>query len=328
MASEIVTFGEAMLRLSPPGNLRIEQADTFDIQFGGAELNTGVALAQIGRNTEWVSRLPDNALGRLIAGRTREAGVSTEHVLFAPGERLGLFFLEQGASPRASGIEYDRVHSAASRIAPAMVDWKKVFDGAKWFHVSGITAAISPTAAATVTEALQAACAAGLDISFDPNYRSKLWSVEAAKAWYKANIEYVDVLVASPDDASLFFDIPKAEPDDMLKALADACKLKAVAFTTRKGDSVWRDEYAGKLWHGGKVFESKAYDVEVVDRIGAGDAFAAGLIDGLLDDDPQRAVEFGAAMGALKHTVPGDLLFTTRKEVEQVVAGAGLRVRR
>ena len=325
---EIITFGEAMLRLCPPDHLRIEQADRFNVQIGGAELNTGVGLAQLGRSVGWVSRLPNNPLGRLIVGRIRETGVTTDHVLFADNERLGLFFLEEGAAPRSSSIIYDRVNSACSNIRPGMVDWPNVFEGAKWFHVSGITAAISPNAAEVVLESLQAAKAAKLTVSFDPNYRSKLWSHEAAKAWYAKAIGFVDVLISSPEDAERYFEVKESDPEQSLRVLADRYYLKAAAYTFRSGESVWRDEYGAKLCCGGQVFASKTHAVDVVDRIGAGDAFAAGLIDGLLRNEPQSAVEYGAALGALKHTIPGDFVFTTRNEIEELIRGSSLRVKR
>jgi 2-dehydro-3-deoxygluconokinase len=327
--SEIITFGEAMLRLSPPDHLRIEQADRFEAQLGGAELNTGVGLAQLGHKVSWISRLPNNPLGRLIAGRVRETGVSTEHILYADGERLGLFFLEQGAAPRASSICYDRANSACANIKPGMVDWDRVFKGAKWYHVSGITAAISKTAAATVTESLQAAQAAGLKVSFDPNYRSKLWSHSAAETWYLDNLKYVNVLISSPEDATRYFGIDETDPEASLRKLAKKYELLTTAYTFRGGSSVLRDVYSAKICAFGKVYTSKEYPIEVVDRIGAGDAFAAGLIDGLLHGDANLAVEQGAAMGALKHTIPGDFVFTTREELNEIMkSDGGLRVKR
>src|SRR5437764_3044983 len=173
---EVVTFGEAMVRLAPPGFRRLEQARSLDVQVGGAELNTAVCLARLGHTSAWVSRLTDNPLGRLIANHAREAGVSTEHVLFTPEDRVGLYFLEFGAAPRASSVIYDRKGAAIAGIKPGMVDWARVFAGAKWFHVSGITPALSASAAETTREAMQAARAAKVGTSVDLNYRVKLWS--------------------------------------------------------------------------------------------------------------------------------------------------------
>src|SRR5437764_5863356 len=180
MSHEVVTFGEAMIRLSPPDYRRLEQAHSLDVQVGGAELNTAVGLARLGRKTAWVSRLTDNPLGRLIANRAREAGVSSEHVLFTPDDRVGLYFLEFGAAPRASSVLYDRKGAAIAGVRPGTVEWAKVFQGARWFHVTGITPALSGTAAETTREALQAARQAGVRTSIDLNYRVKLWSTGEA----------------------------------------------------------------------------------------------------------------------------------------------------
>jgi 2-dehydro-3-deoxygluconokinase len=324
----IVCLGEAMLRFTPTGKDRLEQAHAFDVHCGGAELNTGIALAQLGHAVDWVSRLPDSPLGRLLAGRLRETGVSIRHVQWAKGERLGLFFLEEGASPRPSAIEYDRADSAAARMHSGCFDWQAIFTGADWFHVSGITAAISASAGAVVTAAMQLAHAQGIPISFDPNFRSKLWLESDARAWYLRHLPLVHTLITSPEDAVKFFGLTMAEPEELLAGLAERYQLKAVAFTFRKGQSVWQNSYGAMLYHANRLYRSREYSVEIVDRIGAGDAFAAGLIDGLLSADAGQAVEYGAALGALKHTIPGDYVRTTRAEVADVAAGANLRVKR
>src|SRR5438093_8181728 len=176
MAYEVITFGEAMIRLSPPNFRRLEQARSLDVQVGGAELNTAVGLARLGRSAAWVSRLTRNPLGRLIANHAREAGVSTEHLLWTDEDRVGVYFLEFGAAPRASSVLYDRKGAAIANVRPGMIDWKKVFSGAKWFHVTGITPALSATAAETTREALQEARSAKVGTSIDLNYRAKLWS--------------------------------------------------------------------------------------------------------------------------------------------------------
>src|SRR5438874_6594378 len=180
MPFDVITFGEAMIRLNPPNFGRLETARSLDVQVGGAELNTAVALARLGRRAAWVSRLTNNPLGRLIANQASEAGVRTEHILWTNDDRVGVYFLEFGAAPRASSVLYDRKGAAIAGIKPGMVSWAKVFAGAKWFHVTGITPALSPSAAETTREALQAARAAGLGISIDLNYRAKLWTQEEA----------------------------------------------------------------------------------------------------------------------------------------------------
>lgn len=328
MTCEVVTFGEAMLRLTPPGRQRVEQAATFDVQVGGAELNAACGLAQLGRAASWVSRLTDNGPGRLIAARARAAGVDTRRVVWTGDGRVGLFFLEEGAAPRASRIVYDRADSAFARIAPGMVPWADVFDGAKWFHVSGISLAVSASAAEVAREALAAAKSSGVTVSFDPNYRAKLWPLADAARTLSECLRSVDVLISSEDDAVRLFGVAPGEPADLASRLRDAYGVTTVAFPRRDGTSVLRDRITATAFQAGRGFTARSYEIEVVDRIGAGDAFAAGLIDGLLDGDVQRALDQATALAALKHTVPGDSVWTSREELGMILAGAGLHVRR
>src|SRR6516162_3194691 len=207
MPHDIVTFGEAMVRLSPPNFQRLEQARSLDVQIGGAELNTAVALARLGLSAAWVSRVTDNPLGRLLLDQARSAGVSVEHVLTTPEDRVGVYFLEFGAAPRASSVLYDRKGSAIAAIRPGMVDWSKVFAGAKWFHLTGITPALSPTAAETTREALRAARAAGVRTSIDPNYRAKLWTQKEAGRCMTDCMHDCDVLITTEEDVERVFDI-------------------------------------------------------------------------------------------------------------------------
>src|SRR6266851_1398850 len=200
MPYEVITFGEAMVRLSPPNFRRLEQARSLDVQAGGAELNTAVGLARLGRSAAWVSRLTRNPLGRLIANQAREAGVSTEHVVWTDEDRVGIYFLEFGAAPRASSVLYDRKSAAIANIRPGTVNWPAVFQGAKWFHVTGITPALSPSAAETTREALQAARAARVQVSIDLNYRAKLWSQAEAGHWMTDFMQYCDVLITTEED--------------------------------------------------------------------------------------------------------------------------------
>jgi 2-dehydro-3-deoxygluconokinase len=326
--TDVLTFGEAMVRLTPPHFRRLEQAYSLDVEIGGAELNTAVGLARLGRNVGWVSRLTDNPLGRLIANRARETGVAVDRVLFTDSDRVGLYFLELGAAPRASGIVYDRADSAMARVAPGMIDWASAFRGVGWFYVTGITAALSPSSAAATMEALKAAKAAGLATALDPNYRAKLWSVEAARTWLTEAIPFVDVLVSNPEDVERFFGVPG---DDIEWAAADAAsrlRLKAIALTLRQTPSVWRNTVSAVGYAAGRFVRSKSYEVEIVDRLGSGDAFTAGLLHGLLDDDLEGGLECGVAMSALKHSVPGDFPWLTKAEVDALVQGGGLRISR
>lgn len=326
--AEIVTFGEAMIRLSPPSFRRLEQAQSLDLQVGGAELNTAVALARIGRASAWVSRLTDNPLGRLIANRGREAGVDTSHVLFTKSDRVGLYFLEFGAAPRASSVLYDRKDAAIARIAPGMISWAKVFAGARWFHVTGITPALSSTAAESTREALQSARAAGLRTSIDLNYRNKLWSPEEAGRWMREFMQWCDVLITTEEDVNKVFGI-KAENDEAVaRKLTEEFPIKVVAITLRDNPLVWRNSWTAIAYSAGQLHKTRSYEVEIVDRLGAGDSFAAGLIHGLLDNDLQKGLDFGVALSAIKHSIPGDFAWITRDEVETLLKGGGLRISR
>src|SRR3954447_6268309 len=199
---DVITFGEAMIRLAPPNFRRLEQATSLDLQVGGAELNTAVGLARLGRSSAWVSRLTDNPLGRLIANRAREAGVDTRFVQFTKEDRVGLYFLEFGAAPRGSSVLYDRKDAAIAEVKPGTIKWAEVFSGAKWFHVTGITPALSATAAETTREALQAARSAGVRISIDLNYRNKLWSPADAGRWMREFMQLCDVLITTEEDVA------------------------------------------------------------------------------------------------------------------------------
>ena len=324
---DVIAFGEAMVRLAPPHFQRIEQARAFDIEVGGAELNTAVGLVRLGRSVEWVSAVPDNPLGQVVVNRVREAGVSTHFVQTTDG-RCGLYFLEFGAAPRASSILYDRADSSISRVVPGQFDWPRIFAGARWFHVTGITAALSANTAEVVAEALRAAKAAGLGTSIDLNYRSKLWTTAEAGKTMATLIGGLDLLVATEGDAEQLFGIRGASFTEVAKQFTERFGVTHVAGTKRETPLVWRNRFGAVGYANGTFHETPWYEVEIVDRLGAGDALASGLIHGLLDGDFAKGLEYGAAMGAIKHTIPGDLPWISKDEVEAVMNGAGLRIRR
>lgn len=328
MSSEIITFGEAMVRLSPPNFRRLEQTPSLDVYIGGAELNTAVALARLGRSSAWVSRLTNNPLGRLIANRAREAGVTTEHVLWTDDDRVGVYYLEFGATPRASSVLYDRKGAAIANIRPGMAPWAKVFAGCKWFHVTGITPALSPGAAETTREALQAARAAGVRTSIDLNYRVKLWSPADACRWMTEFMQWCDVLITTEEDTERVFGITGKDFEDVASQLARRFPLQVVAITLRENPLVWKNSWTAIAYRQGKVFRTRTFEVEIVDRLGAGDSFAAGLIHGLLDDDLQKGLDYGVAASAIKHSIPGDFAWITRGEVEALLKGGSLRISR
>ncbi|MSR48955.1 MAG: sugar kinase [Gemmataceae bacterium] len=328
MAFEVITFGEAMIRLSPPGFRRIEQAKSLDLQVGGAELNTAVAVSRLGHSASWISRLPDNPLGRLVANHAREAGVDTSHVMYSKDERLGLYFLEFGAAPRASSVIYDRKGSAIAAVQPGMVPWAKVFAGSKWFHVTGITPALSASSAAVTREAMMAAKAAGVKTSMDLNYRVKLWTTTEAGNCLSDLMQYCDVLITTEEDVEKVFGITGSNYEEVAAKVADKFKLDIVAITLRENPLVWRNTWTGMAYQKGKVYKTRTYEVEIVDRLGAGDSFAAGLIHGLLGGDLQNALDWGVATSAIKHSIPGDFAWVRPEEVEALLKGGGLRISR
>ncbi|MCY2971103.1 MAG: sugar kinase [Planctomycetota bacterium] len=328
MAFEVITFGEAMIRLSPPGFRRIEQAKSLDLQVGGAELNTAVAVSRLGHSASWISRLPDNPLGRLVANHAREAGVDTSHVMYSKDERLGLYFLEFGAAPRASSVIYDRKGSAIAAVQPGMVPWAKVFAGSKWFHVTGITPALSASSAAATREAMMAAKAAGVKTSMDLNYRVKLWTTTEAGNCLSDLMQYCDVLITTEEDVEKVFGITGSNYEEVAAKVADKFKLDIVAITLRENPLVWRNTWTGMAYQKGKVYKTRTYEVEIVDRLGAGDSFAAGLIHGLLGGDVQNALDWGVATSAIKHSIPGDFAWVRPEEVEALLKGGGLRISR
>ena len=327
----LVTFGEAMVRLTPPGFQRLEEARSFDAYVGGAELNVAVAAARLGTASRWVSRLPDNALGHMIANRAREHGVDA-HIAWSAEDRAGLYFAERGAAPRPSSVLYDRAASAMSRVTPGMIGWPSAFRGARWLHVSGITPALSESAASVTAEALIEAKRAQLTVSYDLNYRSKLWSAEEARAVQEPLMEHVDVLITTQEDTRVVFGMSATESHDVeaseeiATALARKFDLGAVAVTM---PVTLRNGFSAVLAADGKTYRAPRYEVEVIDRFGAGDAFCAGLIVSRLENRGwDDAARFAAATSALKHTIPGDFCLVTRAEVEQLVRGTSLTLSR
>ncbi|MGQ9629961.1 MAG: PfkB family carbohydrate kinase [bacterium] len=325
---DVVTFGEAMIRLSPPHFMRLEQAHSFDVVVGGGELNVAVGTTRLGLNSAWVSKLPANPLGRLIQNRVREMGVDTSHIVWSDKGRAGLYFMEFGAAPRASSVLYDRAGSSISMIEPGEVDWKRIFAETKLFHMSGITPALSKSAAEVTGEALRAAKEAGRIVTFDLNYRAKLWSEAEAEACLTPLTEYIDVLITTEEDTYRVFKIKEDTYEKVAEKLVDRFKFKAVAITLREDISVWRNNWTAIAYADGKFYKDRTYEVEIVDRVGAGDSFSAGFIYGYLRNDIQEGVRYGVAFSALKHSIPGDLNWANKEEVERLIKGASLRISR
>lgn len=328
--SRVVAFGEAMIRLTPPGNERLERATTLNVTAGGAELNTAVALRCLGVPASWVSALPDSGTGRLIARQAMANGVDVSGIHWVPEDRAraGIYFLEEGVDPRPSAVTYDRKDTAISTIQPGTFDWSTLLDGANALHVSGITLAISDGARAEAMEAVRVANAMGVLVSFDLNYRSKLWSESAARQAFIAIIPKVDILFASRGGLRTFFGI-EGSHEEVLRAARERLGVAAVTITRKRAKGSMRLKLQSlALGQSGLLATSDWRDVEVVDRLGGGDAFAAGFLTGYLENPRglTRAVTLGATASALKHTMPGDFLAATRAEIEAAmnVAPAGV----
>jgi 2-dehydro-3-deoxygluconokinase len=326
---KIVTFGEVMLRLSPPGVERFAQANELSMHFGGTEANVAVSLAQLGLEASHVSRFPDHALGQSAAAYLRRYGVGTGHVCYGDG-RLGLYFLETGAGSRASQIIYDRANSAFSRIRPDEINWESVLTDAAgapvdWFHWTGITPALSQGAADCLLAGIQTANRLGVPVSGDIVYRSNLWQYgRSPQEIMPALTEGCTLVLGSKALFSELYNVVGSTFLEAGRALMDRFPIvKYVTDTKRNSVSASHNQLSAKLFDGTTVHKSRVYDVQpIVDRIGTGDAYMAGLIYGLLSfKDGQRAVEFGAAASALKHTISGDVNLATVAEIETLAGG-------
>jgi len=319
-AEAIVTFGEAMLRFTPPALQRIEQASAFDLWVAGAELNVAVALARLGRPAVWVSRLPDNALGRRLVAHARANGVDTDAVEWAADGRVGLLFVEVGQRPRPTTSLYDRDGSAFAALDPAAFDWPALLDGARALHTSGITPALSPACTRATADALAAAQAAGCHTSFDLNYRTLLSTAGEARATLEALAPSIDTLIASAGEAEAVFELA-GDPADVASSLQARLGIERVVISSRLDTG-----------HATQVRRSVSVDVDVVqvdsaefttvDPLGGGDAFTAGFLAGLLADGPRRGLELGGALAAIKQSIPGDFAIVDAAEVEELAGGS------
>jgi len=327
--SLVVTFGELMLRLTTPGHERFAQATSLHVDFGGAEANVAVTIAQLGGSAAFVSKLPDNELGQRAIDELQRCGVYTPHIARG-GDRLGLYFLEHGASQRPSKVIYDRTHSSLADSSPADFDWLRIFEGADWFHWSGITPALSPQCAEITEQAASTARQLGMTVSFDMNYRAKLWSPEKAASVLVPMMKYVDLCIVGPGEASSIFGIEAGSDEALAAALAAEFGFGTVAITQRKATGASTTTFSALLYAGEECHSSRRHEIGIVDRVGAGDALTGGLILSLVRGDaPGKAIEFAVAAGALKHTIPGDFALLTLSEVEALASGRdGGRVQR
>jgi 2-dehydro-3-deoxygluconokinase len=337
MAGLVVTFGETMLRLAPPGFERFLQSPQFVATFGGGEANVAVALAGFGNPARYVSVLPDNPIADALVGELRRFGVDTSQIVRGPG-RIGIYFVEPGANQRPSKVVYDRENSAIALAEPGVIDWNRAFAEARWFHITGITPAISASAAALSQESLEAARRHGLTVSCDLNYRKNLWKYgKSARDVMPGLFSLVDVGIANEEDcqAALGIEAPVDVNSGKLDAeqyrglaervLAEYPSLKMLAITLRESKSASHNGWSACLHDRSEFLLSRHYEItHIVDRVGGGDSFAGGLIYGLLNLGSHRdALEFAVAASALKHSIPGDFNRFTREEVDQLVRGGG-----
>ena len=334
---KVVTFGEVMLRLATPGYSRFNQANQFIATFGGGEANIAVSLANYGIPVQFITRLPENDIATSCVQELRGLGVDTDKIVYG-GDRMGIYFLESGAVSRPSKVIYDRANSAIAEIKTGMIDWKEVFKDAKWFHWTGITPAISQTAADVCFEAIEAANKMGVTVSTDLNYRKNLWKYgRAAREVMPVLVEGCDVILGNEEDAAMSLDI---HPDniDVTQGQVDADaylsvskkimerypRCKKVITTLRGSVNANHNSWSGVIYDGKELFKSRTYQItHIVDRVGGGDSFMGGLIYGLLTykDDLQKALDFAVAASCLKHTIYGDYNRVTAQEVEKLMSG-------
>jgi 2-dehydro-3-deoxygluconokinase len=326
--ADVVTFGETMVRLSPPNYRRLEQTNLLDVSIGGAEWNVAVDLSRLGISTAWVSRLTDNALGWMIRNKAREHGVDTSHITWTKGDRIGIYFVEFGATPRPSSVLYDRANSSISQVKPGEIDWNEALKGAKWFHTSGITPALSASAAQVTAEALQAAKKAGCKVSYDLNYRGRLWTEAEARKCQEPLMQHIDVLFSTEEDTRKVLGITGKDYREVARKLAEKFGFEVVCITLREDVSVLRNRWTAIAYAAGKIYDDRTYDVEIVDRVGAGDSYTAGFVYGYLTGDEEKGVKYGNAYSALKHSIPSDANWSTLSEVENLLKGGGLRISR
>lgn len=322
-----------MLRLAPQNYARFVQANTFNSTYGGGESNVAISLSNFGLTSKYVTKLPNNDIGQAALNSLRSFGVDTSNIVRG-GDRLGLYFLEKGASQRPSKVIYDRANSAIALSSIEDFDWDKIFEDADWFHLSGITPAISDNVSKICIEACKKAKEKGLVISFDLNYRAKLWTIESAQKTILELAPYIDVCIASVYDAKSIFNIEvidtdyidgKISPDGnqrIIKKLADEFGFKMVATTLRENISATFNNWSAMLYDGMNFYFSKVYNMNIIDRVGGGDSFAAGLIYSLLNKfSPQDTIEFSVAASCLKHSIEGDFNLVTVEEVKELASG-------
>ena len=335
MSKRVITFGEIMLRLAPEGYYRFVQAENYGATYGGGEANVAVSLANYGLDAAFVTKLPSHEIGQAGVNALRRYGVDTSHIVRG-GDRVGIYFLEKGASQRPSKVIYDRAGSSIATASPSDFDWDQIFEGADWFHFTGITPALGDNVTEICLEACKAAKKRNITVSCDLNYRNKLWSKEKAGQVMGELCSYVDVCIANEEDASDVFGIKAADTDvttgkvnhegykDVAKQLTERFGFQKVAITLREALSANDNHWAAMLYDGNDFYFSKKYLMHIVDRVGGGDSFGGGLIYACLQDfAPQDTIEFAVAASCLKHSIEGDFNQVSVDEVLKLAGGDG-----
>jgi 2-dehydro-3-deoxygluconokinase len=335
MSKKIVCFGEILMRLKTPEHLRFNQASSLELTYGGGEANVSVSLANYGQHVYFVTKVPDNPFGNAVISTLKYYNVNTDFILKG-GERLGVYFLEAGAAQRPSKVVYDRANSALSQVKPGEINWRNIFQDASWFHFTGITPALSDSTSEVTLEAVTVAKELGVTVSTDLNYRKKLWSTEKANKVMSKLAQYVDIAMSNEEDAEKVFGM-KAENSnvtsgeitytsymDVAEKLVKKFKFKMVAISLRESISASDNNWSILLYDGDKFYQAPRYKMHIVDRVGGGDSFAAGLIYALINNnDLQYAVNFAAAASCLKHSISGDFNLVSKDEVENLMEGDG-----
>jgi len=333
MGKKVVTFGEIMLRLSPPNYQRLIQTDSFDVVYGGGEANVSVSLSNFGLDSYYVSKFPHSPIGDAALNHLRRFGVKIDYIVRG-GDRIGIYFLEVGAAQRPSKVIYDRAHSAMAEVKVGDFDWDEIFKDAKWFHFTGITPALSDTAAELTLEALRKAKENKVKVSCDLNYRGKLWSPEKANKVMSQLMEYVDIIIGNEEDAEKIFGLKSPESDIstgqlnkegyklVAQELIKRFNFELVVITLRESYSASDNGWSALAYDGKKFYSSNKYQIHIIDRVGGGDAFAGGLIYSLINGNQlQEALDFAVAASCLKHSIPGDFNLVSEDEVESLQKG-------
>lgn len=332
---DIVTFGEILLRMAAPYNQRLEQSTWLNIGITGAEMNSCVTASRFGLHAAHITKLPKNALGRMSENKMREHGIDTSNIIWCDDGRLGLFYLEYGSMPRTNSVIYDRSNTTMSTIQPKEIDWDLIFKKTKHFHFCGTLPAISESSLKTTIEALSIAKKHGVVVSFDVNYRARLWSEEKALEVLSSLMEYVDLLITTEEDIYRVFKITGEDYEESAKMLFERFGFKAVVITLRENITVWRNNWTSIAYTENNFYSDVIYDLELVDRVGGGDAFTGGFLFAYLmfNGDMKKSLQYGNAAAALKQTNPGDLNWCTLEEVDNLIRrgnskGMNLRIQR